>query len=118
MATTSLAGILARRSILTIRPKGPQAKYKDTGLGRYAWFTRLWSHLKPFTTCLRAGLYVMVKRMTLFMTLRVHVRANMGSCEWAVMGLESLAVSVPVSKHFVTILSKTYNNLQLKTCFS
>ena len=29
----------------------------------------------------------------------VHVRANMGSCEWAVMGLESRAVSALVIKN-------------------
>ena len=31
----------------------------------------------------------------------------MGSLELAVMGLESLAVSARVTKHFVTIFSKT-----------
>ena len=31
----------------------------------------------------------------------------MGSCEQAVMGLESRAVSAGVTKHFVTIFSKT-----------
>ena len=34
----------------------------------------------------------------------------MGSSEWAVMGLESGAVSAWVTKHFVTIFSKTCNN--------
>ena len=33
----------------------------------------------------------------------------MGSREQAVMGFESRAVSVRVTKHFVTIFSKTYN---------
>ena len=36
----------------------------------------------------------------------VHVRADMGSCERVVMGLESRAVSARVIKHFVTILVK------------
>ena len=40
----------------------------------------------------------------------VQVRANMGSLERAVMGLESRAVSAQVTKHFVTIFSKTCNN--------
>ena len=34
----------------------------------------------------------------------------MGSREWAVMGLESRAVSACVTKHFVTIFSKRCNN--------
>ena len=34
----------------------------------------------------------------------------MGSCERAVMGLESLSVSAHVTKHFVTLFSKTCNN--------
>ena len=34
---------------------------------------------------------------------RVHVRADMGSCKWAVMGLESGSVSARVTKHFVTL---------------
>ena len=33
----------------------------------------------------------------------------MGSCERAVMGLESQAVSALVTKHFVTIFSTTCN---------
>ena len=43
--------------------------------------------------------------MTSFMTLRVQARADMGSCERAVMGFASLAVSVLLTKHFVTIFS-------------
>ena len=42
--------------------------------------------------------------------LWVHVRADMGSHEPAVMGLESRAVSAWVSKHFVTFFSKTCND--------
>ena len=34
----------------------------------------------------------------------------MGSRERAVIGLASQAVSAMVTKHFVTIFSKTYNN--------
>ena len=34
----------------------------------------------------------------------------MGSHEWAVLGLESRAVSARVTKHFVTFFSKTCNN--------
>ena len=34
----------------------------------------------------------------------------MGSHEWAVMGLESRAVSAQETKHFVTIFRKTCNN--------
>ena len=41
----------------------------------------------------------------------VHVWADMGSHERAVMALESRAVSVRVTKHFVTIYSKTCNKL-------
>ena len=40
----------------------------------------------------------------------VHVKADMGSREGTVMGLESQAVSARVTKHFVTIFSKTCNN--------
>ena len=39
----------------------------------------------------------------------MNARADMGSSERAVMGLESQAVSTPVTKHFVTIFSKTCN---------
>ena len=42
--------------------------------------------------------------------IRVLLWANMGSRERSVMGLESQAVSAQVTKHFVTILSKTSNN--------
>ena len=55
--------------------------------------------------------------MTSFMTLRdtrgliwVHVWVDMGSRERAVMGLESRAISAGITKHFVTIFSKTCNN--------
>ena len=40
----------------------------------------------------------------------IHVRADMGSCERAVMDFESQAVSAGVTKHFVTSFSKTCNN--------
>ena len=47
----------------------------------------------------------------------MHARAHMGSHEGrygftcaAVMGLDSPAVSAQVTKHFVTIFSKTCNN--------
>ena len=36
--------------------------------------------------------------------LWVHMRANMGSKEQAVIGLESQAISARVIKHFVTII--------------
>ena len=39
----------------------------------------------------------------------VHARADIGSCERAVMGLESRAVSVRVIKYLVTVFSKTCN---------
>ena len=40
----------------------------------------------------------------------VHVRADIGTRELALLGLESLAVSARVvTKHFVTIFSKTCN---------
>ena len=40
----------------------------------------------------------------------MHLKTNMGSHEWAIMGLESQAVSVGVTnKHIVTIFSKTCN---------
>ena len=35
---------------------------------------------------------------------------DMSSREWADMGLESQAVSARVTKHFVTVFSKTCNN--------
>ena len=38
------------------------------------------------------------------------MRADVGSREPAVMGLESQAVSALVTKHFVSIFSKTCNN--------
>ena len=41
-----------------------------------------------------------------------HARAEMGSRERAVMGLGSRAVSARVTKHFVTIFSKTCNKRQ------
>ena len=40
----------------------------------------------------------------------MEVRADMCSREWAVMGLESRAISGRLTKHFVTIFSKTCNN--------
>ena len=40
----------------------------------------------------------------------VHVRADMGSREQAVMGLVSQAVSARVTKHFVTIFSNACYN--------
>ena len=39
----------------------------------------------------------------------VHVRADMGSCERAIMRLESRAVQAQVTNHFVTIFSKMCN---------
>ena len=44
----------------------------------------------------------------------VHARADIGSRERAIMGLESQAVSARVTKHFVTIFSKTWNNTNFK----
>ena len=43
--------------------------------------------------------------------ISVHVRADMGSDEWAAIDFESRAVSARVTKHFVTtsIFSKTCN---------
>ena len=41
----------------------------------------------------------------------VAPRADIGSSERAVMGLASPAVSARITKHFVTIFSKTCNNL-------
>ena len=46
----------------------------------------------------------------------VHVRANMGSCELAIMGLESRAVSAQLTKHFITILSKKCNDYSNNNC--
>ena len=69
----------------------------------------------------------MATRMTSFMKLMVYVMADMGACEgglWiylranmgsrerAVMGLESQAISARVTEHFVTIFSKTCNNIK------
>ena len=42
----------------------------------------------------------------------VQARADMGSPEQAVMGLETRAESARVIKHFVTIFSKTCNKKQ------
>ena len=39
----------------------------------------------------------------------VHVKVDMGSREWAVMGLKSRAVSARLTKHFVINFSKTCN---------
>ena len=47
----------------------------------------------------------------------VHVKANMGSREQAVMGFESRAVSAQLTKHFVTIFSTTCNNNTLTEIF-
>ena len=52
----------------------------------------------------REGQYGCMQRL-----IWVHVRADMGSCGQAVIGLES-AVSARVTKDFVTIFSKTCNN--------
>ena len=41
-------------------------------------------------------------------------RANMGSGEWVVMGLKSQAASAWVTKHFVTIFSKTCNKYKFR----
>ena len=42
-------------------------------------------------------------------TIWVHTRTDLRSSERPVMGLESRAVSAQVTKHFVTIFSKTCN---------
>ena len=39
----------------------------------------------------------------------MHIQANMGSCELAVMGMESKAISAWVTKLIVTIFSKKCN---------
>ena len=41
-------------------------------------------------------------------------RANMGSREWVVMGLKSRAVSARVTKHLVTMFSKTCNKYEFR----
>ena len=41
-------------------------------------------------------------------------RDNMGSREWLVVGLKSRAASARVTKHFVTIFSKTYNKYEFR----
>ena len=41
-------------------------------------------------------------------------RTNMGSREWVVMGLKSGAASAQVTKHFVTIFSKTCNAYEFR----
>ena len=41
-------------------------------------------------------------------------RDNMGSCEWLVVGLKSRAASARVTKHFVTIFSKTCNKYEFR----
>ena len=51
-----------------------------------------------FMVCLCMGRYVCVGGPT---------RDNMGSREWVVRGLKSQAASARVTKHFVTIFSKT-----------
>ena len=55
------------------------------------------------------GLYGCIRGLTW-----AHIRADIGSCERANMGLESRAVSARVTKHFVTFFSKTCNNCPLK----
>ena len=40
----------------------------------------------------------------------MHARANMGSREQAVMGLETQAFSARATKHFVTIFCNTCND--------
>ena len=42
-------------------------------------------------------------------------RANVGSRECVVMGLKSRAVSALVTKHFVTVFSKTCNKYNIRT---
>ena len=41
-------------------------------------------------------------------------RDNMGSREWLVVGLKSRAASARVTKHFVTIFSKTCNKFEFR----
>ena len=41
-------------------------------------------------------------------------RDNMGSREWLVVGLKSRAASARVTKHFVTIFSKTCNKYEFR----
>ena len=41
-------------------------------------------------------------------------RDNMGSTEWLVVGLKSRAASAQVTKHFVTIFSKTCNKYEFR----
>ena len=41
-------------------------------------------------------------------------RDNMGSHEWLVVGLKSRAASARVTKHFVTIFSKTCNKYEFR----
>ena len=50
--------------------------------------------------------------------VREHTRANMGSHEWVVMGLKSRAASARVTKHFVTIFSKTCNKYEFRILYS
>ena len=58
--------------------------------------------------------------MTLYMTLMVHAcvggptRDNMGSRGWLIVGLTPRAASAYVTKHFVTIFSKTCNKYEFR----
>ena len=46
--------------------------------------------------------------------VRGPTRDNMGSREWLVVGLKSRAASAQVTKHFVTIFSKTCNKYEFR----
>ena len=46
--------------------------------------------------------------------VRGSIRANRGSCEWVIVGSKSRTASARVTKHFVTIFSKTCNKYEFR----
>ena len=73
-----------------VSPSLLQGKYGAAG--PICLVTQQRPHFKLFIICSQAGLYIAATWMKSFLTLREHVRADMGSWERAVIGLESLSI--------------------------
>ena len=78
--------------------------------------------VQKISTCLHAGLKIVNDViydadgacMGRYGCVGGPTRDNMGSREWLVVGLKSLAASAWVTKHFVTIFSKTCNEYEFR----
>ena len=76
--------------------------------------------VQKMITCFHAGLKIAVIHdadgacMGRYGCVGGPTRDNMGSREWLVVGLKSRAASARVTKHFVTIFSKTCNKYEFR----